>query len=135
MSEPTRWNATLPYVILKFETAALCTGGLAKLNVDSPSSYWTVKAIDAVRLKLSYEDPKTIDHFSVSVVNVYAGKDRVTSCRLNTLTPRKRPPRKWPSLDQKLSQAQALPRTSRPPPSQPLTAPLRRCTWPRISGC
>ena len=32
MSEPARWDTKHPYVILKFENAALCTNGLAKLN-------------------------------------------------------------------------------------------------------
>ena len=69
------WETKQPYVILKFETAALCTAGLAKFNAPKRQRpRWTVQALDAVRLKLSYEDPKTRHHFRLSVVDPYLGK-------------------------------------------------------------
>ena len=70
------WSTTCPHAILKFETAALCTAGLAKLNGPKRQRpRWTVQALDAVRLKLSYEEPKTKHHFILSVVNPYLGKE------------------------------------------------------------
>ena len=58
----------LEYVILKFETAALCTDGLASLNVTTRQrKRWAVEALDAVRLKLSYGEPKALPAFSTTV--------------------------------------------------------------------
>ena len=64
-----------PYVILKFETAELCTAGFAKLNASKRQRpRWTVQALDAVRLKLSYEEPKTRHHFKNSAVEPLLGQ-------------------------------------------------------------
>ena len=70
------WATQHPHVILKFETAALCAAGLAKLNgPERQRPKWTVQALDAVRLKLSYGGPKTRHHFRLSVVEPYLGKE------------------------------------------------------------
>ena len=71
----TRWNLTVPYVVLKFETAALCADGLANLTApERQQPRWAVKAVDAVRLKLSYDEPKTVHSFKRTVVEVYLDK-------------------------------------------------------------
>ena len=70
------WETKHPHVILKFETAALCTAGLAKLNGPKRQRpRWTVQALDALRLKLFYAEPKTTHHFRLCVVEPYVGKD------------------------------------------------------------
>ena len=71
----TKWNHTVPYVVLKFETAALCADGSAKLTAPKRQQpRWAVEAVDAVRLKLAYDEPKTMHSFKLSVVDVYLGK-------------------------------------------------------------
>ena len=70
------WNTKHPHVILQFKTAALCTDGLAKLNGPKRQRpRWTVQALDAVRLKLFYEDPKTVHSFRLGVVDPYLGRE------------------------------------------------------------
>ena len=69
------WDTKWPHVILKFENAALCTTALAKFNAPKRQRVkWAVQAVDAVRLKLSYEEPKTRHSFRVAVVEPYLGK-------------------------------------------------------------
>ena len=65
----------MPYVILKFETAALCADGLALLTAPKRQQpRWTVETVDAVRLKLAYAEPKSVHSFKLTVVEVYLDK-------------------------------------------------------------
>jgi hypothetical protein len=73
------WDAKSHQVILKFETAALCSAGLESFNRPKRQRpRWTVQALDAVRLTLSYDEPKTRHSFRVTVVEPYLGKDACT---------------------------------------------------------
>ena len=64
-----------PHVILKFDTAALCTAGVDKLSRPKRQRpRWTVEPVDAMRLKLFYGEPKTRHHFEIAVVEPYLGK-------------------------------------------------------------
>jgi hypothetical protein len=70
-----KWDAELPHGILVFEDAAQCTAALAKLNAPKRQKVnWTAEALDDLRVKLSYEAPKTRRHFKLSIVNPYLGK-------------------------------------------------------------
>ena len=61
-----------PYVILKFKSAALCKAGLKKLSERKRQrTRWSVQSLDAVRLKLSYDEPKTRHHVRLCVVKPY----------------------------------------------------------------
>ena len=62
------WATKYPYVVLKFETAALCTANLAKLNKPKRQrKRWKAQALGDVRIQLSYDEPKAEANFRVCV--------------------------------------------------------------------
>ena len=70
----------VPSCILQFETAKHCKIGLAALTASKRQvPRWTVEAVDAVRLKLAYAEPKTLHTFRRCVVDAYL---KTVSCEI-----------------------------------------------------